>query len=259
MARVSAVPRGGCADDEVPEPPYYRTDGPYEGRAPGFWEMDSFPWATRVRDRWQAIRSEFHENVRRGADGVVAVFNPAGAPVRGWKSVNFQTYLWRYHQAWRAYPVTAGILDSIPDLVSAFINVLEPGARIPPHQGDSQAVVRFHLGLDVPEGDCAVRVGTETRRCANGAMLAFSDACEHSSWNATDQPRVVMVFDVLRPEYRAQRLWICANVLGATAVLWLEKHLRATRPFPPSARQALRRAFGAGFLVALPVQRRSRR
>jgi aspartyl/asparaginyl beta-hydroxylase (cupin superfamily) len=249
--RVEAGP-----DGEV-EPPYYRTDGPYRGRAPYFYDVETFPWARRVRERWQEIRAEFEENGRRGRDGVVAVFNPAGAAIPGWRSVNFQTYLWRYHRAWRTFPVTVGVLEAVPDLTSAFINVLEPQARIPPHQGDSQAIIRFHLGLDVPDGDCAIRVGGETRRCANGKLLAFSDAHEHSSWNATGENRVVMVFDVLRPEYRSQRQMICANVLSATAVLWLEKHLRQQRPLPPAVRRTLRRSLGAAFRAALVVQRRA--
>lgn len=238
------------------EAPYFRTDGRYEGEAPHFYDVASFPWAERLRGSWQVVRREYEENVRRGHDHVIDVFNPAGPKIAGWRSVNFQTYLWRYHRARREYPLTVGLLDSIPGLTSAFINVLEPHSAIPAHQGDTQAIVRCHLGLDVPAGDCGVRVGAETRRCSNGTLLAFCDAHDHASWNATGERRVVLVFDVMRPEYRSRQRAICAHVLGAMAVIWLETRLRRRVPFPPPARSALRRAFGLAFRLALPVQRR---
>jgi len=254
---------------------YYRTDGPYAGPGPAFYDVETLAWArawaARLAESWPAIRREYEDNVRRGADHVVDVFNPAGPKIPGWRSVNFQTYDWRFHPARRAFPVTTAILDAIPGLTSAYINVLEPHARIDAHWGDSNAIVRFHLGLDVPAGDCAVRVADETRQSANGRLLGFSDAHEHSSWNATGERRVVLVFDVMRPEYRPRRRWICANVLAAMAVVWLEARLprygRSTAalhrvgrtvPLPRPIRTTLRRAIGAVGCFVLPIQRRWR-
>src|SRR5207244_4376980 len=134
----------------APEAPYFRTDGRYEGRAPYFYDVERLAWAKRVRDSWQMIRREYEENGRRGRDHVVDVFNPAGPKITGWRSVNFQTYLWRYHRARREFPATVALLDSVPGLTSAYINVLEPHSAIPAHQGDTQTIVRCHLGLDVP-------------------------------------------------------------------------------------------------------------
>jgi aspartyl/asparaginyl beta-hydroxylase (cupin superfamily) len=259
--------------ERVAAPPvYYRTDGPYRGGTPCFYDVDRLDWcrswADRVRESWTAIRDEFERNVRRGTDRVTEVFNPAGPAVPGWRSVNLQTYSWPFRAARRAFPVTVGVLDSIPGLTSAFINVLAPGSAIGAHFGDSDAIVRFHLGLDVPTGDCAIRVGGATRRSADGRLLAFSDAHEHSSWNATDATRVVLVFDVLRPEHRRRRRWICANVLAATAVVWLEARLARVRrvdttalhrvgrtvPLPQPLRTALRRTIALGIHLVLLVR-----
>lgn len=250
--------------------PYYRTDGSFRGTAPYFYDVERLPAMHRVRDRWRVIRDEFERNVRQGTDGVVDVFNPAGPRVPGWRSVNLQTYLWHYHRARQAFPQTLALLDTIPGLVSAYINVLEPHARVPAHEGDSDAIIRCHLGLDVPTGDCGVRVGPETRQCANGRLLAFCDAHDHEAWNETDGRRVVIVFDVMRPEHLRRRRWICANVLAATAVIWLEARVGLLRrtdsselrksgktlPFPRAARTGLRRAIGVLFHVWLPLQHR---
>jgi hypothetical protein len=237
------------------EPPYYRTDGAYRGRAPYFYDVEQFPSALRVRDAWQAIRAEYEANVRRGADHVKDVFNPTGPKISGWRSVNFQTYLWRYHEARRDFPATVALLDSIPELTSAFINLLEPRSAIPAHDGDSNGIVRFHLGLDVPAGDCGLRVGPETRRCATGQMLAFCDAHDHEAWNATDERRVVLIFDLMLPEFRDREWTICANVLAAAAVVWCETRTGIGR-LPIGVRTALRRTLGLGFGFCLPLQRR---
>jgi hypothetical protein len=124
----------------------------------------------------------------------------------------------------------------------------------------------------VPAGDCAVRVGPETRRCADGALLAFCDAHEHASWNATDERRIVLVFDVMRPEHLARTRWICANVLAATAVIWLEARRTASRrrlpfealrsgktvPLPHPVRTGLRRTLAVPLYLALPDRGRAR-
>jgi hypothetical protein len=101
-------------------------------------------------------------------------------------------------------------------------------------------------------------------------LLAFCDAHDHASWNATDQRRVVLVFDVMLPRHEGRRHWICANVLAAMGVVWLEARVRVGRkpealrlhragrtiPFPQWLRTALRRAIGLGVFLWLPVQRR---
>jgi hypothetical protein len=145
-------------------------------------------------------------------------------------------------------------------------------SSIPVHQGDCNAIARFHLGLDVPPGDCAVRVGPETRQCHDGGLLAFCDAHEHASWNATGARRVVLVFDVMLPAYQRRLRWICANVLSATGVIWLETRARVLRraepltqptsttlPLPGPIRTALRRAAGVLIYLWLPIQRRRAR
>ncbi|HZR82744.1 MAG TPA: aspartyl/asparaginyl beta-hydroxylase domain-containing protein [Candidatus Binatia bacterium] len=262
--------REASRDVGAPERLYYRTDGPYRGHAPDFYDGDALAAARRVVESWKAIRAEYDDNVRRGSDGMKPVFNPAGPSVPGWRSVNLQTYLWRFRRARKSFPKTAAIIDSTPGLTSAFFNLLEPHSSIPPHEGDSNAIIRFHLGLDVPPGDCAVRAGSEVRRCATGEVLAFCDARNHASWNATDQPRLVLVFDVILPAYRRRMRWICANVLAATVVIWLEGRLNVllgqsaedlhksgkTIPLPQWIRTLLRRSIGVAFHLLLPIQRR---
>ena len=86
----------------------------------------------------------------------------------------------------------------------AEISVLLPGTHIRPHTGTTNARVRTHLGVAVPDGDAAIRVtdagGTEgVHRWEVGKVLAFDDSFEHEVWNRAESARVVIILDFWHP------------------------------------------------------------
>jgi aspartyl/asparaginyl beta-hydroxylase (cupin superfamily) len=56
-----------------------------------------------------------------------------------------------------------------------------------------------HLPLIVPEG-CWLRVGNETRRWNEGKLLIFDDSFEHEAKNDSSDTRIILIFDLWRPE-----------------------------------------------------------
>ncbi len=56
-----------------------------------------------------------------------------------------------------------------------------------------------HLPLIVPEG-CAMRVGDETRVWKTGKLAIFDNSVNHEAWNRSAETRVVLLFDLPRPE-----------------------------------------------------------
>jgi len=74
-------------------------------------------------------------------------------------------------------------------------SLLEPMTRIEPHQGYPGEFLRCHLALEVPPGDCALRVEGETHGWEVGKVLVFDDRVTHEAWNLTDRERVVLLFD----------------------------------------------------------------
>ncbi len=56
-----------------------------------------------------------------------------------------------------------------------------------------------HLPLIVPPG-CTFRVGNETREWREGKLVIFDDTIEHEAWNDSKEDRVVLIFDIWRPE-----------------------------------------------------------
>jgi aspartyl/asparaginyl beta-hydroxylase (cupin superfamily) len=60
-----------------------------------------------------------------------------------------------------------------------------------------------HLPLIVPP-DCRFRVGNEVREWEEGKLLIFDDTIEHEAWNESDEDRIVLIFDIWRPELTEQ-------------------------------------------------------
>jgi aspartate beta-hydroxylase len=97
---------------------------------------------------------------------------------------------------------------------SVLFSLLRPATRIPPHTGYTNARLICHLPLIVP-GGCGLRVGNEVRHWTVGETLIFDDSIEHEAWNDSDQLRVVLLFDVWRPELTEDEVALVAATLAA--------------------------------------------
>jgi aspartate beta-hydroxylase len=86
---------------------------------------------------------------------------------------------------------TAGLL---------YVSKLSPGSHIKPHRGPVNLRLRCHLGIKVPDGDCGLKVGGETRRWREGKCIVFDDSLEHEAWNYTTDPRIVLIIDFWHPD-----------------------------------------------------------
>lgn len=82
---------------------------------------------------------------------------------------------------------------------SILFSLLKAGARIAPHHGMINTRLICHLPLIVPPG-CGFRVGNEVREWEEGKLLIFDDTIEHEAWNESGEDRVVLIFDIWRPE-----------------------------------------------------------
>ncbi len=81
----------------------------------------------------------------------------------------------------------------------ALFSVLRPGMHIPPHNGLLNTRLICHIPLIVPSG-CRLRVGNETRSVEFGKAMIFDDSIEHEAWNDSRDTRVVLLFEIWRPE-----------------------------------------------------------
>jgi aspartyl/asparaginyl beta-hydroxylase (cupin superfamily) len=251
-----------AASAHVAEPWYNIFGGRYDRGEPSFYDPKDFPWAKVLEDNVDVMREEMTALVATDQSRLKPYFINRGMsfPPRHWKTMGLFFWNFRMHRNCRRCPKTTKILESIPHLTAASLSVLEAKANINPHQGDTDAIVRCHLGLVVPAGlpDCGFQVGKEVRPWEEGKVLIFCDAQTHLAWNQSDRRRMIMIFDVVRPEYQDQTNTICSHVLASTLLQMLYQDVAWLNRTPGWMKQALYLASRMMIRVILPIQRRAR-
>jgi beta-hydroxylase len=98
-------------------------------------------------------------------------------------------------------PQTTNLIEQIPGMKTAFFSILLPGKHIPEHRGPYKGVLRYHLGLKVPqpETSCSLRVGEQICYWKEGKSIIFDDTFPHEAWNQSNDLRVVLFLDFVRP------------------------------------------------------------
>lgn len=95
-------------------------------------------------------------------------------------------------------PETAALLERIPRVSLAMFSIIDGGKHIPPHYGFFKSVLRYHLALEIPPGECFIEVGGERHYWKEGEDVLFDDTFRHEVWNRTEGRRVVLFLDVMR-------------------------------------------------------------
>ena len=98
-------------------------------------------------------------------------------------------------------------------------SLLKSGARIPPHHGSTNVRLICHLPLVVPAG-CGFRVGNEVRAWERGKLLVFDDTIEHEAWNESKEDRIILIFDIWRPELSMDERSAVAQIFEALDSGW---------------------------------------
>ncbi len=181
-----------------------------------YYDPADFDWAPRVEAATAAVRAELVELLKQGTDdfrpyiqssegGVRLDANAALVENRDWSALflceNGQRdggLIARCPATWAA--VGEAPLAAIPGWgPTVMFSLLKGGARIEPHTGMFNTRLVCHLPLIVPP-KCTFRVGNEVRDWQEGKLFIFDDTIEHEAWNDSDEDRVVLIFDIWRPE-----------------------------------------------------------
>jgi aspartate beta-hydroxylase len=179
-----------------------------------FFERRDFPWIEAVEAATPAIRDELGALLAEAPQQFTPYVNHApGSPLGQWGELNHSkrwSALFLYQDGTpfadhlARCPRTVAALAAAPQVVipqrgpTAFFSRLEPKTRIPPHTGSTNTRLTVHIPLIVPPG-CGFRVGNEVREWQLGTALIFDDTIEHEAWNDSDQPRVILIFDIWNP------------------------------------------------------------
>lgn len=118
-----------------------------------------------------------------------------------WKTYFLYGFGYKAEQNCARCPVTTQLIEGIPGMKTAFFSILAPGKHIPEHRGLYKGFIRYHLGVKIPQPNtqCGIKVDGETRHWKEGESLIFDDTYPHKTWNNSDEIRVVLFMDILRP------------------------------------------------------------
>ncbi len=170
-----------------------------------FLDPTIFSWTQVLENGWEKIREELDQllNFRDELPNFQDISRDVASITDDdqWKTVFFMGYGYRSEANWTRCPHTVSLLEQIPGLTTAFFSILGPGKRLPLHRGPYRGVLRYHLGLKVPEPaeSCGIEVGGETRHWHEGESLLFDDGYQHQAWNESSEVRAVLFLDVVRP------------------------------------------------------------
>jgi aspartyl/asparaginyl beta-hydroxylase (cupin superfamily) len=169
-----------------------------------FFDPDDFSWVAPVEAEWKTIRREL-DDVLSYQDALpnfqdISVDQLSLTDDDRWKTFFFYGYGFKSEPNCARCPETARIVERIPGMQTAMFSILSPRKHIPPHNGPYKGVLRYHLGLLVPEPEdqLGISVGGQVAEWREGESLVFDDTFEHFVWNDTDGTRVVLFLDVVR-------------------------------------------------------------
>lgn len=182
-----------------------------------FYEREEFSWTAELEARTAAIQAELDALLRSQA----ATFEPyvaADADRSGGTAPNAHL---AGDASWSAYhllkggepveghaehfPETLAALELAPlpriagRAPMALFSLLKLGAHIRPHHGLFNFRLICHLPLIVPP-DCALRAGNQVRPWREGELTIFDDSMEHEAWNRSNRQRIILLFEIWRPE-----------------------------------------------------------
>ena len=172
---------------------------------PHVYQTKTFPWAAEIESEWTLVRKELDQ---------VMTFRDQ---MPSFQDILKEVSLIQTDNNWKTYflmgigmdcsenakrcPETMRLLNKIPGVKTAFFSILSPKKHIPAHRGAFNGILRFHLGLMVPEprDKVRIRIGNDFFHWTEGKALIFDDTYNHEVWNDTEGYRVVLFVDFARP------------------------------------------------------------
>jgi ornithine lipid ester-linked acyl 2-hydroxylase len=197
-----------------------------------YLSTEAFHWIPELETNWKVIRQELDvllEKVEQLPNFQDISRDQADITHDHlWKTYFFCAYGFKAQHNCQQCPETARILDHIPGINLAFFSILLPHKQIPIHRGPYKGVIRLHLPLKVPQPptQCAIRVGDQIRHWEEGKVMLFDDTYPHEAWNHSDEIRVVLFIDVIRP-MRFPAAWFNRWMLQLIAI---SPYVRGERP-----------------------------
>lgn len=209
---------------------------------------EPFPFLARFTGNWEIIRDEVREILKHRED--VPLFQQVSpdqmriTQKSSWRTFILYGFGTKLDKNCAQAPVTTRLLESVPNLQTAWFSILGPGSTILAHRGVTKGILRSHLGLIIPKDAerCRIRVGDRIKVWHPGEIFVFDDTYEHEVWNDTDEERVILLFDFDRPMKFWGRLLNASFVKLMKLTAYYQEPRKAMQSFEDRFEAVTRRA-----------------
>jgi aspartyl/asparaginyl beta-hydroxylase (cupin superfamily) len=198
-----------------------------------FYDRAQFPWLAAVEAATDAIRAELLPLLDDPAAWAPYLEIDAARPQDRSKPL-LGSSDWSACYIFRNGALVPDIAARCPRTVAAMEGVpleqvkgrapfvlfskLAPHTWIRPHTGYFNTRLVCHLPLVIPP-KCTIRVGNETRGWELGKALVFNDSIDHEARNDSGETRVVLIFNIWRPELDAEERRLVSRLLESIDTL----------------------------------------
>jgi aspartyl/asparaginyl beta-hydroxylase (cupin superfamily) len=169
-----------------------------------YFNKKDFPVTKDLEENYEAILSELKPLMERvGEFAPFQDISPDQIHISNddrWKMFFLKAGTYRFERNCRETPKTMEVLDRHKNIVSAYFSVIGPNKMLMPHEGPWCGVIRIHLAMVVPsDGDSILVCNEKEYRWKEGEAVVFDDTYEHFAVNLSNNNRVVLFLDYMRP------------------------------------------------------------
>ena len=236
---------------------WFRSSGEkYPESEPPFYDSKDFPWAATMQQNWGNVKKEVSSLINESdtkfqSNSYLGISSPGG-----WTSLSYLFWGLKIKKGLKKdCPGLNAYLEKIPGLVSLSFSCLAPKISLTEHYGDTNVIIRCHLGIEIPAGlpTCGLKVNEEQREWREGQWVLFNDAYLHSAWNQSEKRRIVMIIDVIRPEFLHKKTQICIYIRARHTQFQLQKKYAILNMLPQFMKDLLFRGLYLGIYMMKPI------
>lgn len=189
-------------------------------RTPEFLDKDSyFPMNSVFEepDNFKALKEEVENILEKTGDGdsltmtsdtfsgqnkyIGSDIRRENGKTKAWRVINIKAGDQYSEVAHKYFPSLVRILRSVPQIETCAISVLQEGVHIPIHVGYYKGIMRYMIPIVVPKDreNVFLCVNELKYDWTEGVGVLWDDTYPHKVYNNTNEIRVVIYMDVVRP------------------------------------------------------------
>jgi hypothetical protein len=189
-------------------------------RTPEFLDKDAYFPMNRVfedPENFKALKEEVENILEQTGDGdslpmtsetfsgqnkyIGSDIRRENGKTKAWRVINIKAGDEYSPVAHKYFPSLVRLLQTVPQIGTCAISVLQDGVHIPIHVGYYKGIMRYMIPIVVPKDrENVFLCVNELKYCwTEGVGVLWDDTYPHKVYNNTDEIRVVIYMDVVRP------------------------------------------------------------